>query len=328
MNAVQRALLRAVLVGLVAIAYGPVGIAMATPPILTLESPTNGSVSHNRMPSFSGTSNDILDDVTLNIYAGTSVEPTALVQTLPMLLPPLVGAWSVGPAEPLADGVYTAQATQTNLLSETGVSEPPVTFTVDTVSPAVSLNPIASPTNDSTPTFSGSAGTASGDIASVTVKIYSGEGVSGSLVRTVKVTSSGATWTASPVEALAEDGTYTAQVEQADEAGNIGKSKPPVTFTVDTAPVVTSDPVDRTVLEGKDAVFTAAASGDPTPEVQWQVSTDGGLTWTNDISDPGSTTDTLTVASTTVAKSGDEYRAVFTNEVGTPLTIEAANGDK
>jgi Bacterial Ig-like domain/Immunoglobulin I-set domain len=331
MNTVQRALLRGILVALVAIVCGPVGVAMAEPPTLTLESPTNGSVSNNRTPSFSGASNDTLDDVTLNIYAGTSVEPGALLQTLPTLLPPLAGTWSVGPSGPLADGVYTAQATQTNLLlSETGVSEPPVTFTVDTVSPVVSLNPITSPTNDSTPTFSGSAGTAPGDIASVRLKIYSGEGVSGSAIRTVGVTSSGATWTAGQVEALA-DGTYTVQAEQSDEAGNVGVSEPPVTFTVDTAPVVTSDPVDRTVRAGEDAVFTAAASGSPTPSVQWQVSTNGGSSWTDDTSDAGNTTDTLTVVATAVAESGYEYRAVFTNVIGPPvpsapatLTVDAA----
>ena len=50
------------------------------------------------------------------------------MQTLTTLLPPLGGAWELS-AEHLADGTYTAQASQTNLASETGMSEP-VTFSV------------------------------------------------------------------------------------------------------------------------------------------------------------------------------------------------------
>lgn len=56
---------------------------------------------------------------------------------------------------------------------------------------------------------------------------------------------------------------------------------------------------------------------------QWQVSTDGGSTWTNDASDtPGSsvsgntTTATLTLAVS--ASSADRYRAVFSNSVSNP----------
>ena len=56
-------------------------------------------------------------------------------------LPPLLeGKWSLTPTSPLAGGTYTAVATQTNLLAETGVSEPPVTFTVE-AAPVVTINP-------------------------------------------------------------------------------------------------------------------------------------------------------------------------------------------
>ncbi|MDV2988592.1 MAG: YDG domain-containing protein, partial [Dehalogenimonas sp.] len=49
-------------------------------------------------------------------------------------------------------------------------------------------------------------------------------------------------------------------------------------FTIldDPAPAVTDDPDDQTVIYGNDAVFSAAANGDPSPTIQWQVSTDSG----------------------------------------------------
>ena len=46
------------------------------------------------------------------------------------------------------------------------------------------------------------------------------------------------------------------------------------------APVVTTQPASQTVTAGQTVTFTAAASGNPTPTVQWQVSTNGGATFT------------------------------------------------
>ena len=60
---------------------------------------------------------------------------------------------------------------------------------------------------------------------------------------------------------------------------------------------------------GSTATFTAAASGSPTPTVQWQVSTNGGASFT-DIVGATSTTYSFTVAA---ADNGKRFRAVFTN---------------
>jgi IPT/TIG domain/Immunoglobulin I-set domain len=96
------------------------------------------------------------------------------------------------------------------------------------------------------------------------------------------------------------------------------------------APALATNPASKTVLAGESATFTAAASGVPAPTVQWQVSTNAGATFTNDTTDSGHATGTLTVAGTTTAQSGREYRAVFTNSLGsatsTPatLTVKAA----
>ena len=88
----------------------------------------------------------------------------------------------------------------------------------------------------------------------------------------------------------------------------------------DEAVTITTQPVSQEVKEGETATFTAAASGLPTPTVQWQLSTDGGGTW-SDVS--GATSDTLNVEHTTTSESGNEYQAVFTNEASKATTTAA-----
>jgi Bacterial Ig-like domain len=227
-TAVSSRVLALVLLALAFALYATVP-AGAQEPLLTIESPPNGVVSANSTPSFSGATDDSEDEVVLSIYTGSL--PLGLpVQTLTAL--PLLEKWSVGPAATLPDGTYTAQASQTNLLTlELGRSSP-VTFTVDTSPPAVTLTPPATITNSSTVSLSGGAGVAVGDSSTVRVKIYAGEVASGTPLETVETTSTGATWEIGPLPPLA-DGVYTVQAEQSDEAGNVGLSAA-ATFTVDT----------------------------------------------------------------------------------------------
>lgn len=107
-------------------------------------------------------------------------------------------------------------------------------------------------------------------------------------------------------------------------------SNPPAKLTVNaatTAPTITTQPINQTVTAGQTATFTAAASGNPTPTVQWQVSTNGGGTFTN-VSGATSTTYSFT---TTAAQNGNQFRAVFTNSAGSAtsnaatLTVNPAN---
>ena len=85
------------------------------------------------------------------------------------------------------------------------------------------------------------------------------------------------------------------------------------------APIVTEDPEDQSITYGNNASFTASASGNPTPTVQWQLSMDGGNSFSN-ISDggvySGASTMNLIVTNPSVSYSGYQYRAVFTNGVG------------
>jgi hypothetical protein len=85
-------------------------------------------------------------------------------------------------------------------------------------------------------------------------------------------------------------------------------------------PVVTTQPTDQSVGVGGTATFTAAASGNPSPTVQWQNSTDGGSIW-SDIS--GATSTTYTITSVTNSDIGSEFRAVFTNGSGSATTNAA-----
>jgi hypothetical protein len=87
------------------------------------------------------------------------------------------------------------------------------------------------------------------------------------------------------------------------------------------APTVTAQPSDQAVTAGDTASFTAAAAGDPAPTVQWQVSTDGGASFA-DLA--GATAPTLSFVPTSVAATGNLYRAVFTNSAGSATTAAAA----
>jgi hypothetical protein len=85
------------------------------------------------------------------------------------------------------------------------------------------------------------------------------------------------------------------------------------------APHVVVRPYSRTVRAGQSVTFTAAATGYPAPTVQWQVSTDGGLTFT----DLAGATDNRLTFTAQLSQNGYKYRAVFTSSAGTATTPAA-----
>jgi hypothetical protein len=102
----------------------------------------------------------------------------------------------------------------------------------DVIAPVVALPaPAAGSTMDPLPNFGGHAGRVSGDSATIGVNVYAGGVATGTPVRTLTAqrTSSG-TFSVRLDTPLA-DGTYTAQAEQPDAAGNVGRSAP-TTFSV------------------------------------------------------------------------------------------------
>lgn len=91
------------------------------------------------------------------------------------------------------------------------------------------------------------------------------------------------------------------------------------TLTVNTPPSVTTAPGSQTVNSGDTVTFTAAASSPLSTTVRWQVSTNGGASWSNI---PDATSTTLTF-SADPSQNGNRYRAVFTNRCGSTPTAAA-----
>lgn len=117
-----------------------------------------------------------------------------------------------------------------------------------------------------------------------------------------------------------------------DAAGNRSSVASTGSFSVvsgggGSAPTVTTNPSNQTVVAGSAATFTAAATGTPTPTVQWQ---------RNGVDISGATSTSYTTPATTIsggsANNGDLFRAVFTNASGTAtsnvatLTVTGATG--
>ena len=95
-----------------------------------------------------------------------------------------------------------------------------------------------------------------------------------------------------------------------------------------TLPVITTQPANASVCSGTNASFTVVATGDPLTYA-WQVSTNGGTTFTDII--PAVTTATLTLSAVTVTMNNNQYRVVVTNASGSvtstaaTLTVSAAS---
>ncbi len=111
-----------------------------------------------------------------------------------------------------------------------------------------------------------------------------------------------------------------------NSAGNVTSSAAALTVETAAAPSMTEQPAAETVAEGGTTTFTAAASGTPTPTVQWEVNTGSGTF--ADVSNTGvysgATTGTLTITGATSTMNGYQYEAVFTNSAGSVTSSAAA----
>ena len=227
----------ALALGLVAGVAGGTAAARAAAPALTITSPGPG-YTVDKLPDFQGTSTDGEDLLEVTVYEGGAVGGPVFEQMTPLAGVSEEGLWSVQSAHFLPDGEYTAVAEQ-KAGEEAGQSAP-VTFTVDTLAPSPSMSTIESFTDHSAPSLSGVAGAAPGDQAAVRVRIFAGSKPSGTEAAGGTVGVSAGTWSYTPPPLA--DGSYTAEVEQSDEAGNTGVSEAQ-TFTVDTvAPEPKADP--------------------------------------------------------------------------------------
>lgn len=122
--------------------------------------------------------------------------------------------------------------------------------------------------------------------------------------------------------AAANAGSYTVLVS--------GTCTPAVTstaavLTVASAPVISAQPASVTICAGANASFTVANAGSvPAPTIyQWQVSTDGGTTWTNLLT-PDAFTPAITITGATIAQNATRYRVIVTNTCAQATTSSAA----
>jgi|GEM_PF-5971707 len=138
----------------------------------------------------------------------------------------------------------------------------------------------------------------------------------------VKVTGSAQTWvgynsvpaTAGTAYLYNPNGAGSWETQTANGNYNIKAVTTPLSSdTPSPVEIISHPPAARNVSEGGNAVFSVTASGTPAPTFQWQVSTDGGNTWTDII---GATSSTLTVTGVGAAHNGNMYRCAVTNTLG------------
>jgi hypothetical protein len=106
-----------------------------------------------------------------------------------------------------------------------------------------------------------------------------------------------------------------------NSAGSVTSN--PVTLTVTppvSAPTITLQPAATAVTAPNTATFTVAATGQPTPTLQWQRSTNAGVSFA-DL--PGATGPSYTTAATTLQDNGAQFRAVATSSAGTATSLAA-----
>jgi hypothetical protein len=190
-----------------------------------------GTVTGPGTPTFTGTTEDITDPVTVVIFQGET--PTGTPIQILTTSPALSGHWSAIAVGPLEGGTYTAVAEQPELAGVGRVEvTPPYTFGVDARPPTVTLNALPSPSNNTTPSFSGTAS----DTTAVTVDVYKGGSAEGEPVAVLKAAVIAGNWASAGVRPPLGDGTYAAQATQPSSVGNPAGVSNTVTFQVDTAP--------------------------------------------------------------------------------------------
>lgn len=89
------------------------------------------------------------------------------------------------------------------------------------------------------------------------------------------------------------------------------------------APIVTTQPTNRTVAFTATVILSAAASGYPVPTVRWQVRKTATGSFSNLTGNSTATTTALTLTNVASTQNGYAYRAVFTNSETSATTAAA-----
>jgi hypothetical protein len=231
-----------------------------------------GGTTDDNRPTISGTGAEAGNTIT--VYNGTTVIGTATVQA--------DGTWSLKPTLPLADGLVTLTAKETDSVGNTTVPSPEYAITVVTVAPnppvITSVEDNAEPhtgalqkgdvTNDNTPTLNGTA------LAGGTVTVFDNGVAIGSTV----ANSNGA-WTFTPETAL-KDGNHNLTASVTDSIGQTSPTTGGFGIVIDTAPPapVTGLTVTDDVGAEQGALTSGATTDDNTPTFSGKA--EGGSTVT------------------------------------------------
>ena len=118
---------------------------------------------------------------------------------------------------------------------------------------------------------------------------------------------------------VSDSGSYTVTVS--NTVGSVTSNAALLTVNgTPAAPTFTTQPGNVSVAAPTPATFIAAASGSPSPTLQWQVSTNGGGSFT-DLA--GATGTSYTTPATSTGDSGNQFRVIATNGSGVTTSVVA-----
>ncbi len=238
-------------------------------PKVSLEGPA--ALTTDNTPSFKGSASEA-GTVTVHVHQGATVSGNEVAKVSATVSG---GKWSATVGSELADGEYTAQASEPSLLGNGEGVSPTVSFVVDTKAPALTLEAPVSPSKDTTPAFGGTTSEA----GEVKVEIHAGS-VTGTIVATaVAHAASAGKWSSGAASPALVSGEYTAVAVQESGLGNgVGKSSP-VKFVVNTAPpsVVLEAPVSPSKNTKPTFKGTTSEGGEVKVEVHAGATVGGSL---------------------------------------------------
>jgi hypothetical protein len=241
--------------------------APSSPPTVTLDRPTPRARIRGAQPVFAGQASSDFGDsphVTVKVFKGSSARGTPVER---VTATQSGGGYSAPASPPLANGTYTALATQDDQAGDSS-SSAPVTFTVHNVAPhVVLLAPGSKPLLSPTPTLRGRAGTARGDSDSVSVGIWPGRVPKGSPFRYLVAKRGGDGSFSVRVTPPLPNGLYSAMAAQLG-AGEVTGVSQPVTFRIQVAPpqligsIVTLDRSGRAAVPITCTALSGSCTGD------------------------------------------------------------------
>jgi hypothetical protein len=222
-----------------------------TPPLApVVNTPADGSRTADTTPTYTGTAEA---GSTVTIYVdGVAVGTTTAAAD---------GTWGFEQPTALADGPHMVKATATDRAGNVSPDSNTNTFTVDTTPPAapVVLNPPdGSSTNNTRPTYTGTAEAGS------TVTVF----VDGVVAGTTTADAAG-NWSFTQPTALPE-GPHMVKARAADALGNVSADSNTNTFTVDTTPPaapVVNMPANGSSITDTTPTYTGTAEAGSTVTV-------------------------------------------------------------